>query len=300
MLHIWGIDLGGTKIEGVVFAVGEHKPLCRIRIETEASKGYDHIIEQIKKLIERMAKDVGSRPERVGIGTPGAYDRATRSMKNCNTTSLNGRDLQADLEAALEMPVVLSNDANCFALAEARLGAAQGFPTVFGVIMGTGVGGGIVVNGEVLGGAQGIAGEWGHNVLDESGPVCYSGVKGCVEAFLSGPALEKFYEELAGERRLLKDIHARYLAGVDDHASTTMRRLVHYFGKALATVINILDPHIIVLGGGVGNIDLLYTEGVSELGKHVFNTRLDTKIVKPQLGDSAGVFGAAMLVAPKA
>lgn len=298
----WGIDLGGTKTEGVVIGHEPHgKTLSRIRIDTEAEKGYAHIIERVALLVSLMSEELGERgPERIGIGTPGVLDPQLGVMKNCNTVSLNGRSLKTDLEKALGVPVTLANDANCFALAEARLGAAkQEVPgkehIVFGVIMGTGVGGGLVVNGQVVGGCQGIAGEWGHNLLDPKGEPCYCGRRGCVETVISGPALERHYFQLSSHHLTLKEIVKKADAG-DKFAAETMARLTTNFGKAIATVINILDPHVIVLGGGVGNIDRLYTDGIREVKKHVFNNRLETRIVRPMLGDSAGVFGAAMLV----
>ncbi|MDX2128161.1 MAG: ROK family protein [Chloroherpetonaceae bacterium] len=291
----WGIDLGGTKIEGVVLEEGNiQKPLFRSRIPTEADKGYEHIVGRIEAMVREMQKSTGLKiPESIGIGTPGTFDPFINAMKNCNTTALNGKNLPHDLGARLSSKVIVANDANCFALAEALYGAGRGAEVVFGVIMGTGVGGGIVVNGKVLNGAQGIAGEWGHNVLDANGEMCYSGIKGCVESFISGPALEKYFFTQSGERRSLKEI-------VDSRkhnplAEETLQRLHHYFGRALASIINLLDPNVIVLGGGVGNIDSLYIEGIEEVKKYVFNHRFDTVIKKPELGDSAGVFGAAFL-----
>ncbi len=294
----WGIDLGGTKIEGVVLtSAREPTSLCRLRIETQSARGYGHIVARIAHLVERMRAETGSSPRRIGIGTPGVLDPRSQALKNSNTTCLIGRPLQRDLERELGAEIVMANDANCFALAEARLGAGRGAQTVFGVIAGTGVGGGIVMGGEVLYGCQGIAGEWGHNILDPDGPRCYCGRRGCVETILSGPALEGHYTSLGGRRLPLPEIVERGTGGGDPHAEATMERLVLYFGRALAYVINILDPHLIVLGGGVSNIDLLYTRGVREVGRNVFNNRLETRIVRHALGDSAGVFGAAMLVA---
>jgi predicted NBD/HSP70 family sugar kinase len=292
----WGIDLGGTKIEGAVLASTQRpEPLCRLRIPTQAEKGYDHIVAQLRLLVERMSARTGTRPSAIGVGTPGVLDPQNRTMKNSNTTCLIGQPLQADLQQALGVPVILANDANCFALAEARLGAGQGAQTVFGVILGTGVGGGVVIDNRALYGCQGIAGEWGHNLLDPEGPPCYCGRQGCVETLLAGPFLERYYASLSGQKLPLAEIARRQDS--DPHARSTLERLVRYFGRALAYVINILDPHVIVLGGGVSNIDLLYGAGVAEVARHVFNDRLETRIVKNQLGDSAGVFGAAMLVA---
>jgi fructokinase len=296
----WGIDLGGTKIEGAVVRQrdGALEPLARLRIPTEQEGGYEHILSQIARLVEHLAKESGARPERIGIGTPGTYEPDTFLHKNSNTTCLNGRAFLPDLERKLGLPVSMANDANCFALAEARWGAVQtavpGARVVFGIIMGTGVGGGVVINGQVLHGRHGIAGEWGHSFLDDSGGPCYCGRSGCVETVLSGPALERYYASLSGESRRLPDIAAR--AGGDPAARQTLDRLVHFFGKALGPVVNLIDPDAIVIGGGVGNLDLLYTEGPLAVRDNIFNPVFDTPILKPLLGDSAGVFGAAGLV----
>jgi len=296
--HYWGIDLGGTKIEGVVLtSTDEPAPLLRLRVPTEAERGYEHVIGQFRKLVDEMAAELGARPARIGICTPGVIDPQTEKLKNCNATCLNGQPLASDLAEALAVEIRTSNDANCFALAEARLGAARGAETVFGVILGSGVGGGVVVGNQALYGGQGIAGEWGHNLLDASGPDCYCGRKGCVETILAGPFLERYYAELAGEKRALAEIAERAERGIDESAIGTIDRLVTYFGRGIASVINVLDPHVVVLGGGVSNIDVLYSRGVEEAARHVFNYRMDTRIVRHELGDSAGVFGAAMLVA---
>lgn len=292
---LWGVDLGGTKIEGAVLpAANALQPLCRLRIPTEADRGYEHIIQRVVGLIDQMTVKCGSRPERVGFGTPGVLDPASQTLKNSSTTCYIGRPLKRDLETALGVPVELANDANCFALAEARLGAGRDARCVFGVIMGTGVGGGIVLDGNVRHGCQGIAGEWGHNVIDADGPPCYCGKHGCVETFLSGPALESYYAGICGKRRQLPDIVRR--RGTDPCATVTVARLLTYFGRSLAQVINILDPDVVVLGGGVSNVDPLYTEGLAQVADNVFNDALQTRIVRHELGDSAGVFGAAMLV----
>jgi fructokinase len=296
--NLWGIDLGGTKIEGVILeSVANPRVLARLRVPTEATQGYEHIIGQVKKLIGMLSAETGLQPTRLGLGHPGALDPITGVIKNANTTALNGRPFDKDLMAALGIPVKLSNDANCFAVAEALMGAApQVCPdaeVVFGIIMGTGVGAGVVVRGKVIGGRQGIGGEWGHNLLEEDGAPCYCGKKGCVETVFAGPSLERYYHSLSGTQRKLSDIVA--LAPQDAAAEQTMQRLCQMFGKAVAVVINILDPDVIVIGGGVGNIDRIYTEGVAAAREHVFNPRLDTIFTKPALGDSAGVFGAALL-----
>lgn len=301
-MAIWGIDLGGTKIEGVILKdKDDPEVLLRTRLDTEAHHGYTHILDRIGHLIDNMSAESGIRPEKIGFGTPGALDPVTATMKNSNTTALNGQPLHVDLERKLKVPIKMANDANCFALAETLMGSVkEQMPEAkvsFGVIMGSGVGGGIVVNGEVLNGRQGIAGEWGHNFLDDSGGPCYCGRIGCVEKVISGRNLEQYFKEQTGQDRKLKDLYKAHLQGGDEQATELINRLLHFFGKGIANVINILDPDVIVLGGGVGNIDLLYTEGVEEAKKHVFNTRMDTVFLKPTLGDSAGVFGAAFLVA---
>ncbi|MGV3588468.1 MAG: ROK family protein [Adhaeribacter sp.] len=302
MQLLWGIDLGGTKIEGVVLEPApSYKVLSRLRVPTEADKGYNHILNQIATLLNMLATETGEQPTQIGIGTPGSLDPAMQLLKNSNTTCLNKQPLKKDLEARLGLPVIISNDANCFALAETLLGVVpQVVPAaevVVGLILGTGVGSGIVVNNRVLQGRQGIAGEWGHNFLDESGGPCYCGRVGCVETVLSGPALQRYYASLSGEKLTLKEIVARAEAGTDVYAQQTVARLVEYFGRGLAVLVNILDPDAIVIGGGVGNIPLLYTEGVASVKKYVFNLKPDILLLKPKLGDSAGVFGAAMLTA---
>ena len=297
---VWGIDLGGTKIEGVVLEDKESmKVVRRMRIPTEQEKGYIHILRQIHKLVETLTADIGVKPQKIGIGTPGTLDPLSQTMKNANTQCLNGKPFKKDLENFFGFPIEMANDANCFALAEARMGVVKDVlpeaEVVFGVILGTGVGGGLVVNGKVINGRQGIAGEWGHNFLDDSGGDCYCGKVGCVERIISGTGLQRYYAEMSGTPLKLKDIVQRHYDNMDPIATQTIERLIHFFGKGIANVINILDPDAIVIGGGVGNIDLLYSEGVQEVEKHLFNIRLDTLFLKPKLGDSAGVFGAALL-----
>ncbi|MAT54998.1 MAG: sugar kinase [Saprospirales bacterium] len=296
----WGIDLGGTKIEGVVFDTFEDlNVLARMRLPTEREKGYQHILNQIQKLVESMTTHVGVRPEIIGIGTPGTLDPQTQKLKNSNTTCLNGQYLKSDLEAVLGIPLRMANDANCFALAETKLGIVRekvpNANVVWGIIMGTGTGSGIVVGGKVLSGLHGIGGEWGHNFLDESGGPCYCGHSGCTEMVISGPALSKYYASLTGEELPMAEIVKRFERGREEAAQMTMERLLHFFGMAVARVINIIDPDAIVIGGGLGNIELLYDRGPFEVAKHIFNDRLATPFLKPKLGDSAGVFGAALL-----
>jgi len=296
---VWGIDLGGTKIEGAILeSASNMNVLERMRVPTEGSKGYEHVLSQIKKLLDQMSAKTGLRPEYIGIGTPGVLDPDLSTMKNCNSTALNGKYLKKDLEDMLGIEVRMANDANCFAVAETLLGAvrevAPAAKVTFGVIMGTGVGGGLVVNGSAVYGRHGIAGEWGHNFLDESGGVCYCGKLGCVETVISGPGTQRYYTSLTGKEKSMQEIVA-LSKEEEEPAVKTMQRLVTYFGKGIANVINIIDPDVIVLGGGLGNIDLLYTKGVKEVEKHLFNHVLRTQFLKPKLGDSAGVFGAALL-----
>jgi len=300
MAHIWGIDLGGTKIEGAVLdSAALDRPLCRLRVPTESEQGYGHIRSQIARLIKMIQVESGlPLPKRIGMGTPGVIDPRTGALKNSNTQCLNGQPLLNDLEADLGVNVLLANDANCFALAEATLGAARGFPTVFGVILGTGVGGGIVVDGRVLNGCHGIAGEWGQIVLDPNGPLSNYGTRGTVEALIAGPGLERFYAEQSGQTRRLKEIVARAGTNEDPHAVATIGRLTDTFAQAIGLIIDVLDPHAIVLGGGVGNIDALYTgETRRKITAAIFNPTFDAALLRPTLGDSAGVFGAAMLTA---
>ena len=299
MEHLWGVDLGGTKIEGVILdSSALDRPICRVRIPTESAKGYAHIRGQIGKLIQMLSTQSGlALPERIGMGTPGVIDPRLGTIKVSNTQCLNGERLRDDIEADLGVKFETANDANCFALAEATLGAARGFPTVFGVILGTGVGGGIVVNGHVLNGCHGIAGEWGQIVVEPNGPLSNYGTRGTVEAIIAGPALERFYAERSGEKRGLAEIVARAEEHKDPHAQATIDRLTDIFAKSIGIVIDVLDPHAIVLGGGVGNIPALYTEETrGKITAAICNPTFEALLLKPTLGDSAGVFGAAMLV----
>jgi fructokinase len=286
-----GIDLGGTKIEGVVLDA-DLRVVARRRVSTERERGYAHILERVADVVAELRVDAPDVTT-VGVGTPGSLSSRTGLLKNSNTTCLNGQPLRTDLETRLRLPVVLENDANCFALAEARDGAGRGAGLVFGVILGTGVGGGIVVRGNLWSGLQHIAGEWGHHVLDPAGPACYCGQHGCVETLLCGPALEAAY----GRGASAADVATRAAAG-EAHATNVVDRYCDRFGRALANVINILDPDVVVLGGGVSNLDALYTKGRDAVARYVFNDELRTPIVRNQLGDSAGVLGAALLTLP--
>ncbi len=295
----WGIDMGGTKIEGAVFKISPKlEILSRIRVKTEQEFGYEHILGQFKKLILKLKLETGLEPERIGVGTPGTIDLHTKTIKNSNTLCIIGKKMKDDLEALLKVEVHMANDANCFAYAETRLGSVPEIiskpEVVFGIIMGTGVGGGIVVNNKMINGLHGIAGEWGHNPLADDGELCYCGHKACVETFISGPATEKYYQSLSNEAINSTEIYQLYLNG-NKNAIQTINRLLFYFGKAVAQIINILDPEVIVIGGGLSNLRPIYELGPSEIKKHLFNKELNTKIIPPKLGDSAGVIGAGLL-----
>ncbi len=301
--NLWGIDLGGTKIEcAVLLTTNPTEVLIRERIDTEANLGYEHILNQVKQLVDRVSLLLNERPQRIGFATPGVLNPRTQTMKNCNTVCMNGKPMATDLAKILQCEVKLANDANCFALAETLLGAVQDInphaEMVFGIIMGTGVGGGLVAHGKVVNGLHGIGGEWGHNILEENGTACYCGKSGCVEHVISGPALEQFYFNLSGEAKRMPEIMRLYEAKSDPAAEATIERMLENFGRAVSTLMNVIDPDVIVIGGGLGNIDLLYTEGYHRIRKYIFNSgEVFTPIVKPKLGDSAGVFGAAMLFA---
>jgi len=292
-----GVDLGGTKTEIAVLRGAD--VVLRERAPTQAVDGYEAIVSSTAELVRATCAKVGLDPAHgpIGVGMPGGVERRTGHVKNSNTVCLNGRPFRADLERALGRSLRFDNDANCFALAEARMGAARGHETgvVFGVIMGTGVGAGLVLRGEVWGGLQGIAGEWGHHAVFEGrGPLCYCGQRGCLEALASGPALERAYRERTGVQRPLEDIAAR--RDIDSDAAAIVESLLATFGRALANVIDVLDPSVVVLGGGLSNLPLLYDEGRARVASLVFNDELMTPIVRNELGDSAGVLGAALLV----
>jgi fructokinase len=291
--HLIGIDLGGTKIEGVVLDRA-HRAIARKRVPTEQERGYDHVLTRIGALVAELRVHAPGC-ERIGVGTPGALT-AGGTLKNSNTQCLNGKPLQADLEARLGLRVAMENDANCFALAEAIAGAGRGHELVFGVILGTGVGGGIVIRGAIWPGPQHIAGEWGHHAIDPAGPACYCGQRGCVETLISGPALERDYREAKGCALQAAEIARRAAAG-EAEAALVLDGYLRRFGRALANLIAILDPSAVVLGGGLSNLDVLYTRGREEIARAIFNDELCTPILRNELGDSAGVIGAALLSA---
>jgi fructokinase len=296
-----GIDLGGTKIEGVVIDPAGAL-LARERVRTPRDR-YDDTVEAVGGLVTRLERDVSSRCT-VGVGMPGAISPATGLVKNANSTWLNGRRFSTDLGAALGRPVRVANDADCFALSEAADGAAVGAATVFGVIIGTGTGGGVVVHQRLVSGPNAIAGEWGHNPLpwprddERPGPACYCGRMGCIETFLSGPAVAKEYAAAAGlpaaEAPDAAAIATRAGAG-DTLAESMMVRYEDRLARGLASIINVLDPHVIVLGGGLSNLARLYANVPARWPTWVFSDRVDTRLVAARHGDSSGVRGAAWL-----
>jgi fructokinase len=281
-----GIDLGGTKIEGICLDESLNV-IQRKRIPTNQQNGYTSILKSVASLISEITQNTDDYS--LGICTPGTISKKTGLIKNSNTRCLIGMPLKDDLEKTLHHKVAMENDANCFAMAEAKMGAAVGFSVVFGVIMGTGVGGGIIIDGKIHHGRTNIAGEWGHHTLHQNGNSCYCGKRGCVETYISGPALEKRWTALTGKIQSLPDI-------VNNSTSSQWKEeFLSNFGTSLANVIDILDPDVIVLGGGLSNIDFLYTLGKNQVYDNVFSDQFDTPILKNKLGDSAGVFGAALL-----
>jgi fructokinase len=280
-----GVDLGGTKIEALAIDA-RGREIFRKRIPTPRGD-YAATIAAVASLVNEIG------PGMVGVGIPGALSQVTGLVKNANSTWLIGKPLKDDLEKAVGREVRLENDANCFALSEATDGAGKGARVVFGVILGTGVGGGIVADGKVVTGANAIAGEWGHNPLpaptaaDLPHPECYCGRKGCIETYLSGPGLSRDHEQVTGERRAAEEIAS--------FGNETMSRYMERLARSLAGVINVLDPDVIVLGGGMSNVARLYTEVPRLWTRHVFSDHVATRLAPPVHGDSSGVRGAAWL-----
>lgn len=292
-----GIDIGGTKIEGIVLG-DSGAELARHRIATPRGD-YDATVRAVRDLVGTLEAET-ERPGTVGVGIPGTISPATGLVKNANSTWLIGRPFDRDLAEALARPVRLANDADCFALSEATDGAGAGAGIVFGVILGTGTGGGVAVNGRLLAGPNAIAGEWGHNPLpwpephELPGRACYCGLKGCIETWVSGPGLEADYEIASGNRIPAHDMEAA-AAGGDSEAGAALTRHSHRLARALAGVVNILDPEVIVLGGGLSNLDRLYDTVPKIWTRYVFSDRVDTRLARHRHGDASGVRGAAWL-----
>ncbi|MBT4175343.1 MAG: ROK family protein [Thaumarchaeota archaeon] len=285
-----GIDLGGTKIEGILVD-DNYKTITRKRIPTNQDNGYNSILESIKNLCMELMPESNENIS-IGVCTPGALSLNSGLIKNSNTQCLIGKDLQNDLKNILHHDISIENDANCFALAEANLGAGKDSNLVFGVIMGTGVGGGITINGKIHHGRNNIAGEWGHHCLHNDGNRCYCGNSGCVETYISGPSLEQNWSQLSGLNQSLPEILQNF---DNQHFQNWKKSFIDNFALSLSNVIDILDPDMIILGGGLSNIDFLYDEAKNAVYDKVFSDAVDTPIVKNLLGDSAGVFGACLL-----
>jgi fructokinase len=294
-----GVDLGGTKIEACALGP-DGAPRARRRVPAPAG-GYAAVVRAVAGLVQAVEAEAGGAAARgIGVGIPGSPSPATGHVRNANATALNGRPLGADLEAALGRPVRLANDANCFALAEAREGAGRGAEMVLGLILGTGAGAGIAVGGRVLEGRNRIAGEWGHTPLpapraaERPGPLCWCGRRGCAEAWISGPALARDHAAATGAPADPPAIAAAAGAG-DPAARASLARHLDRLARALAAVVNVLDPHVIVLGGGLSNLGHLAGALPAALAPHVFSDTFDTPVRTNALGDSAGVLGAARL-----
>lgn len=283
-----GIDLGGTKTEGILLD-DSLNTIERKRLSTPKDS-YQEIINTIYDLVNDLSSKIEDFT--LGICTPGVISKKTGLLKNSNTQCLIGKSLKEDLEKKLDQKISMENDANCFAVSEATMGIAKNHSFVFGAILGTGVGGGIVIDGKIHHGRTNIAGEWGHHTLHQNGKKCYCGKKGCVETYISGPALEQRWAEITGKNQFLSEI-------VRDSGNSKFiqwkQEFLDNFGTALANVIDILDPDVIVLGGGLSNIEFLYHDGIKNVYEKVFSDLVDTPILKNNLGDSSGVFGAALL-----
>lgn len=287
-MHKIGIDLGGTKIEGILLDENL-KDIQRKRISTPHNN-YEQILYSIKSLVDELSNNIDDFS--LGVCTPGAISKKTGLIKNSNTQCLIGKPFKEDLQKLCKRNILIENDANCFTQAESMLGSTKDLGIVFGVIMGTGVGGGITINGKLHQGRTNIAGEWGHHTLHQNGNICYCGKRGCVETYISGPALEKRWMEISNKNQSVPEILQS-----DDFSNLNLwkNEFLENFGYGLANVIDILDPDAIVLGGGLSNIDFLYSEGKNSVYAKVFSDLVETPILKNTLGDSAGVYGAALL-----
>jgi len=283
-----GVDLGGTKTEIIV--LDENLNVMERKRVPTPQNNYDEIIHTIITLVSDVSQSISDFS--LGVCCPGAISKQTGVIKNSNTQCLIGKSLKEDLENKLQKNISIENDANCFTIAESKLGAGIGFDLVFGVIMGTGVGGGIVIDNTLHSGRTNIAGEWGHHTLHQNGNSCYCGKNGCVETYISGPSLEKRWNQLTGLTQTMPEIIENFDNSI---GKQWKNEFLENFGHGLANVIDILDPDAIILGGGLSNIDFLYHEGKESIYSKVFSDMIETPILKNNLGDSSGVFGAALL-----
>ena len=288
--HNIGIDLGGTKIECIVLE--SQKEIFRDRILTESEKGSDHILNQIHQIYQKAILFIDNQKHTLGICTPGSISPDTNLLRNSNTTCLNGLPFKKILEDKLDHSLSIENDANCFALAEAVMGAGQDHEFVFGVIMGTGCGGGFIHNKQLRVGPNLISGEWGHSILHTNGNACYCGKHGCVETYISGGGLSKILSNQSIHLSLEVFFQKE---DKNNFESKIYQNFMNDFAQAMGNIINSIDPDIIILGGGLSNVDSLYTDGINAINQYIFSETLKTPIVRNQLGDSAGVFGAALL-----
>jgi fructokinase len=285
-----GIDLGGTKIEGVLLD-NENSIINKKRIDTQKNKGYNFIFDSISSIIQEMSS-ISTEETKIGIGINGTFMKKTGIITHSSTDCLIGKSLKTDLETKLDKNISLENDANCFAMAEAILGSGKEYNSVFGVIIGTGVGAGIVIDKKLFTGKSGLAGEWGHHSIDPNGKKCYCGNVGCVDTFISGPSLENRWYELNNQHASLKKILGD---SSNIHFKQWKSEFLEKFSVGLSNAINIIDPDVVVIGGGLSNIPFLYDEGKIEVHKKIVGHSADTPIVSNQLGDSSGVIGAALL-----
>ena len=283
-----GVDLGGTKTEIIV--LDENLNVIERKRVPTPQNNYDEIIHTIINLVSDVSQSISDFS--LGVCCPGAISKQTGVIKNSNTQCLIGKSLKEDLENKLQKNISIENDANCFTIAESKLGAGIGFDLVFGVIMGTGVGGGIVIDNTLHSGRTNIAGEWGHHTLHQNGNSCYCGKNGCVETYISGPSLEKRWNQFTGLTQTMPEIIENFDNSI---GKQWKNEFLENFGHGLANVIDILDPDAIILGGGLSNIDFLYHEGKESIYSKVFSDMIETPILKNNLGDSSGVFGAALL-----
>ena len=288
--HNIGIDLGGTKIECIVLE--NQKEIFRDRILTESEKGSDHILNQIHQIYQKAILFIENQKHSLGICTPGSISPDTNLLRNSNTTCLNGLSFKKILEDKLDHSLSIENDANCFALAEAVMGAGQDHAFIFGVIMGTGCGGGFVHNKKLRVGPNLISGEWGHSILHTNGHTCYCQKQGCVETYISGGGLSK----ILNNHGIHLSVEAFFKKEEKNNIESRIyQNFMNDFAQAMGNIINSIDPDIIILGGGLSNVDSLYTDGINAINQYIFSETLKTPILRNQLGDSAGVFGAALL-----
>ncbi len=288
-----GIDLGGTKIEGIILD-DANEEYFRYREKIDQNSDYSAILHHIQFIYNCLAKEINNAPHSLGIGTPGSISPKKELLRFCNIVAMNGQPLLKDLQISLQRKLTIENDANCFILAEQQLGAAKGNSSAFGIIIGTGCGGGYVVNDKLVSGANKIAGEWGHSVININGTKCYCGRKGCIEQYLGGRSLQRAYEDLSGINIGAEKIIELYRQK-QEHAIIAIDQYLDYFGIALANLVTTIDPDIIVVGGGLSNIAEIYTDGLNRVKAQFSDDEIKPKIIKNTLGDSSGVIGAALL-----